>query len=61
MTTMDYTNTLSALRRLKVQTGSLACLGCDMSTTAGSKGARLFETPWSIWRRLTRWLPTLPA
>lgn len=27
-TTMDYTSTLRAVRGLKVQTGSLACLGC---------------------------------
>ena len=28
MTTMDYTKTMQALRRLKVETGSLACLSC---------------------------------
>lgn len=28
MTTMDYTTTLRAMRTLKVQTGSLMCLGC---------------------------------
>ena len=28
MTTMDYTETMQALRRLKVKTWSLACLGC---------------------------------
>lgn len=43
MTTMDYTNTLSALRRLKVQTGSLACLGCGHEHNCGIQGCAIIR------------------
>lgn len=35
---LDFSTALSALRRLKVQTGSLACLGCGMEHNCSTQG-----------------------
>lgn len=43
MTTMDYTNTLSALRRLTVQTGSLDCLGCGHEHNCAIQGCAIIR------------------
>lgn len=43
MTTMDYTTTLQALRRLKVQTGSLACLGCGHEHNCSTHGCAILR------------------
>ena len=40
-TTMDYSKTLSALRKLKVNTGSLACFGCGMEHNCGIHGCAI--------------------
>ena len=34
---------LSALKRLKVETGSLACLGCGLEHDCGTKGCRIIR------------------
>lgn len=43
MTTMDYTTTLQALRKLKVQTGSLACLGCGREHYCSTHGCAILR------------------
>ena len=43
MTTMDYSKTLGALRRLKVNTGSLACTGCGMEHSCGIHGCAIIR------------------
>lgn len=43
MTTMDYTKTMQALRRLKVETGSLACLGCGHEHDCSTKGCAIIR------------------
>lgn len=43
MTTMDYTKTLQALRKLKVQTGSLACLGCGHEHNCSTQGCAILR------------------
>lgn len=43
MTTMDYTKTLQALRKLKVQTGSLACLGCGHEHNCSTHGCAILR------------------
>ena len=43
MTTMDYTTTLQALRRLKVQTGSLVCLGCGHEHNCSTHGCAILR------------------
>lgn len=43
MTTMDYTTTLQALRMLKVQTGSLACLGCGREHYCSTHGCAILR------------------
>lgn len=39
----DYSATLSALRRLSVQTGSLACLGCGMEHSCSTRGCAIIR------------------
>ena len=43
MTTMDYTTTLHALRKLKVQTGSLACLGGGHEHNCSTHGCAILR------------------
>lgn len=43
MTTMDYTKTLQALKNLKVQTGSLACLGCGHEYNCSTHGCAILR------------------
>ena len=43
MTTMDYTKTMRALRRLKVETGSLACLGCGYEHNCSTNGCAIIR------------------
>ena len=43
MTTMDYTKTLQALRKLKVQTGSLACFGCGHEYNCSTHGCAILR------------------
>ena len=43
MTTMDYITTLQALRKLKVQTGSLACLGCGHEHNCSTHGCAILQ------------------
>ena len=50
MTTMDYTNTLSALRRLTVQTGSLACLGCGHEHNCAIQGCAIIRNAVEQWK-----------
>jgi len=40
---MDYTMTLQALERLKVETGSLACLGCGYEHNCGVHGCAIIR------------------
>lgn len=40
---MDYTKTMQALRRLKVETGSLACLGCGYEHDCSTKGCAIIR------------------
>lgn len=43
MTTMDYTKTMQALRWLKVETGSLACLGCGCENNCSMHGCAIIR------------------
>ena len=43
MTTIDYTKTMQALRQLKVETGSLACLGCGYENDCSTKGCAIIR------------------
>lgn len=43
MTTMDYTTTLRAAKRLKVQTGSMACLGCGYEHACSVHGCAILR------------------
>ena len=43
MTTMDYQTTLRAVRRLKVETGSLACFGCGHEHNCGIHGCAILR------------------
>ena len=43
MTTMDYTKTMRALRWLKVETGSLACLGCGYEHNCSTHGCAIIR------------------
>lgn len=43
MKTMDYMSTLQALRNLKVETGSLACLGCGHEHNCGIHGCAILR------------------
>ena len=50
---MDLTELLNALRRLKVETGSLACLGCGHEHNCGTDGCRIITeafTRLALWR-----------
>lgn len=40
---MDHKKLLAALRRLKVQTGSLACLGCRYEHDCGVHGCAILR------------------
>lgn len=40
---LDYSAALNALRRLKVQTGSLVCLGCGMEHNCSTKGCAIIR------------------
>ena len=52
---MDYTKTLQALRKLKVQTGSLACLGCGHEHNCGVHGCAIIrEAVAQLTERLAR-------
>lgn len=42
--TMDYTSTLRAVRGLKVQTGSLACLGCGYEHGCSVHGCAILRS-----------------
>lgn len=43
MTTMDYTTTLRAVKKLKVQTGSLACMGCGYEHNCSLYGCAILR------------------
>lgn len=43
MTTMDYAVTMRALRGLKVQTGSLVCLGCGYEHHCSTRGCAILR------------------
>lgn len=43
MTTMDYTTTLRAMKKLKVQTGSLACVGCGYEHNCSLHGCAILR------------------
>lgn len=43
MTTMDYTTTLQAVKKLKVQTGSLACVGCGYEHNCSLHGCAILR------------------
>ena len=43
MTTMDYTTTLRAVKKLKVQTGSLACVGCEYEHNCSLHGCAILR------------------
>lgn len=43
MTTMDYTTTLRAVKKLKVQTGSLACVGCGYEHNCSLHGCAILR------------------
>ena len=43
MTTMDYITTLRAVKGLKVQTGSLACLGCGFEHRCSTMGCAILR------------------
>lgn len=40
---MKYNELLSRLKRLKVETGSLACSGCDAEHNCGTEGCRIIR------------------
>ena len=40
---MKIEDLIAALRRLKVQTGSLACLGCGLEHDCGVHGCRILR------------------
>lgn len=50
---------LAALRRLKVQTGSLVCLGCGREHNCGIHGCAILRGPSPLWKR--SWRRTNPA
>ena len=43
MTTMDFSATLAALRRLRVETGSLACFGCGHEHNCSTHGCAILR------------------
>lgn len=43
MTTMDFSTTLNALRKLRVETGSLACLGCGYEHNCSTHGCAILR------------------
>ena len=43
MTTMDFSATLAALRRLRVETGSLVCFGCGHEHNCGEHGCAVIR------------------
>lgn len=43
MITMDYEKTLRELKRLKVETGSLACLGCGCEHRCSTSGCAILR------------------
>ena len=44
---------LTALRRLKVETGSLACMGCEARTRCGIHGCRIVRDAADLIEKLT--------
>lgn len=40
---MDYTTTLRAMKKLKVQTGSLACVGCGYEHNCSLHGCAILR------------------
>lgn len=40
---------IAALRRLKVETGSIACLGCGCEHNCSVHGCHIMRQPWSGW------------
>ena len=43
LTTMDYLETMQALKRLRVETGSLACLGCGHEHNCSTQGCAILR------------------
>ena len=43
LTTMDYQKTMQALKRLRVETGSLACLGCGYEHSCATHGCAILR------------------
>ena len=43
MTTMDFSATLAALRRLRVETGSLVCFGCGHEHNCSTHGCAILR------------------
>lgn len=43
LTTMDYQKTVQALKRLRVETGSLACFGCGHEHNCSTQGCAILR------------------
>lgn len=43
LTTMDYQKTMQALKRLRVETGSLACFGCGHEHNCSTQGCAILR------------------
>ena len=43
LTTMDYQKTMRALKRLRVETGSLACFGCGHEHNCSTQGCAILR------------------
>ena len=43
MTTMDYTTTIRALKRMKVETGGIICLGCGYEHGCSAHGCAILR------------------
>lgn len=50
---------IASLKRLKVQTGSLVCLGCGREHNCGIHGCAILRGPSPLWKR--SWRRTNPA
>lgn len=43
LTTMDYQKTMQALKRLRVETGSLSCFGCGHEHNCSTQGCAILR------------------
>ena len=53
---MDHKKLLAALRRLKVQTGSLACLGCRYEHDCGVHGCAILREAEEALAKRSEWI-----